>query len=267
MVRMISWNVNGVRAVHQRGDLDWLWSSDADIVCLQETKASEDQLEPELLQPKGWRAFFSSGKKKGYSGVATFVREHVPADLVAKGFGIPRFDDEGRVLVTDHGPFLLMNIYFPNGGRSEERLRYKLDFYEAFQQYANRLVEEGRDVVVCGDVNTAHREIDLAQPEQNRNVSGFLPEERAWVDRFLASGWIDTFRAEHGDRPNQYTWWDMRTDARPDNLGWRIDYFFIHERLEDYLVDAWIMPQILGSDHCPVGLELDIPLGAEEDED
>lgn len=260
MVRLISWNVNGVRAVHQRGQLEWLWRSDADIVCLQETKCSVDQLEPELLTPPGWQAVWNSAERKGYSGVATFAREGLPMEVVAKGLGVERFDNEGRVIATDHGAFLLFNVYFPNGGRSAERLQYKLDFYEAFAERVNGLVDEGRDVVICGDVNTAHREIDLAQPEKNQHLSGFLPKEREWIDRLLEAGWVDTFRAEHGDRPGQYTWWDMRTDARPDNLGWRIDYFFVNERLEELLVDAWISPQIMGSDHCPVGLELDVHL-------
>lgn len=260
MVRLISWNVNGIRAVQQRGQLGWLWESDNDIVCVQETKAHIEQLGPEITSPPGWAAQFSSGERKGYSGVATFVRDGLPCRVLTREMGVPHLDNEGRLLVTDHDAFVLMNVYFPNGGRGEERLRYKLAFYDAFSRFVQEFVDAGRDVIVCGDVNTAHRDIDVAQPDRHAGTTGMLPEERAWVDRFLESGFVDTFRAEHGDRPGQYTWWDMRTNARPDNLGWRIDYFFIHERLEECLVDAWISPQILGSDHCPVGLELDVEL-------
>lgn len=260
MVRLISWNVNGARAVQQRGQLDWLWSPDNDVVCLQETKATVEQLES-LLEPAGWQRFFCSGERKGYSGVATFVRGNEQAKLLSKGMGIERFDNEGRMLVTDHGAFVLFNVYFPNGGRSEERLRYKLDFYDAFLNYVKTFQDAGRQVVICGDVNTAHKDIDLSQPEKNADVSGALPSERAWMDTLLEAGFIDTFRAEHGERPGQYTWWDMRTFARQDNRGWRIDYFFVSDPLEDYLLDAWISPQIMGSDHCPVGLELDVDVG------
>lgn len=264
MARLISWNVNGVRAVHQRGDLDWLWSSDADIVLLQETKASIDQVPPELATPPGWKSQWCWGEKKGYSGVATFWREGIRGEPIGTGFGIERFDNEGRIVVTDHGAFVLLNIYFPNAGRGPERLRYKMEFYAAFRAYVDHLVAEGRDVVVGGDVNTAHREIDLAMPERWGKYTGFLPEERRWLDELFESGWIDTFRAEHGDRPNCYTFWETRVDARADNLGWRIDYFLINERLEDQLVDAWISPHIRGSDHCPVGLELEVDLHEDE---
>ncbi len=270
MVRLVSWNVNGVRAVHQRGDLAWLWSGDSDIVLLQETKCSLEQLPEELIAPPGWRAQWCSGERKGYSGVATFWREGLQGELIAKGFGraeLPgigsaRFDNEGRILVTDHGAFVLLNIYFPNGGSGPERLQYKMEFYEAFRAYVQQLRDDGREVVVGGDFNTAHREVDLALPERWSRGSGFLPEERQWLDDFLASGWIDSYRAEHGDRTGAYTFWETRVDARKDNLGWRIDYFLITGGLEDLLVDAWISAHILGSDHCPVGLELELDVGS-----
>jgi exodeoxyribonuclease-3 len=263
MVRIVSWNVNGVRATHERGDLDWLWNGDADIVCLQETKATLEQVEkvdPKLAAPDGWRAFWCWGERKGYSGTATFVREGLAGELIGTGFGIERFDNEGRVVVTDHGAFVLLNIYFPNGGTGEKRLNYKMDFYAAFREYVEKLVDEGRDVVVGGDVNTALLDIDVADPERWADISGFLPMEREWLADFADSGWIDTFRAEHGDRPHEYTFWETRTDARRDNYGWRIDYFFVNERLEDFLVDAWTSPHIMGSDHCPIGVELELDL-------
>lgn len=263
MARLVSWNVNGVRAVHQRGDLDWLWNGDSDIVLLQETKCMVDQLPPELVAPAGWKAVWCSGEKKGYSGVATFWREGLSGELVGKGFGIERFDNEGRIIVTDHGAFVLLNIYFPNGGSGPERLQYKMEFYEAFRAYVDQLRAEGREVVVGGDYNTAHRDIDLAMPERWTKYSGALPQERQQLDDLLASGWVDTYRAEHGDKPDVYTFWETRVDARRDNLGWRIDYFLMTEGLEDLLVDAWTSPHIMGSDHCPVGLELELDLGEE----
>jgi exodeoxyribonuclease-3 len=259
-MKLVSWNVNGVRAVHKRGDLAWAFQ-DADVVCIQETKAAPEQVPEDLRAPEGWQASWVLGEKKGYSGVATFVRDGIEAREIGSGFGKdPRFDNEGRVLVHDLGAFVLLNIYFPNGGRGPDRLQYKLDFYEAFHEYVLELLEDGRDVVVCGDVNTAHRDIDVAKPEEWANESSCLPEERAFLDRLLESGFIDTYRAEAGDRPNVYTWWDVRKDAREINEGQRIDYFFINEGLEDLLVDAWVNPNISGSDHCPIGLELELDL-------
>lgn len=258
VMRMISWNVNGIRSVVRREKLQWVWSSDADIVCLQETKAHLEQVDEDVISPPGWKSFWSSGERKGYSGVATYVREDLDCDVFARGIGQEHLDNEGRVMATDHGEFILFNVYFPNGARSEERLQFKMDFYDAFSERMKSLLDEGRNVIVCGDVNTAHRPIDLAQPEKNENVSGFMAKERAWVDSFLELGFIDTFRAENGERAGQYTWWDNRTRARDRNEGWRIDYFFIDEGLEESLVDAWISPHILGSDHCPTGLELEL---------
>ena len=257
-MRLVSWNVNGIRAVHRRGDLAWAFAGDADVVCLQETKVDADHVPPELNPPSGWQCAYAFGERRGYSGVATFVREGLMFDVVAKGLGEPRLDGEGRVVCSDHGAFLLFNIYFPNGGRGEERHRFKMDFYEKFHAVVRAHRDAGREVVVCGDVNTAHRPIDIAEPEANLGASGFREDERAFLDAFLADGFIDTFRAEHGDRPDQYTWWDVRRNDRLANIGWRIDYFFISEGLEDVFVDAWISPQISGSDHCPIGLELEL---------
>jgi exodeoxyribonuclease-3 len=257
-MRLVSWNVNGVRAVHARGDLAWAFTDAHDVICLQEIKASEDQLDDALRAPDGYTAVWNPATKKGYSGVATFVRDGVPARIASKGLDDPRFDDEGRVIVTDHDAFLLYNVYFPNGGRSDERLRYKLDFYARFLDVISTHLESGREVVICGDVNTAHTEVDIYDPARFANVSGFLVEERKFIDALLARGFVDTLRSEVGLRPAQYTWWDVRFNLRPLNKGWRIDYFFVSEGLDDSLVDAWTSPQIMGSDHCPVGIELDL---------
>lgn len=248
-----SWNVNGLRAVFKKGFREWLDGSRPGILCLQETKARPEQLHQELVGISGYRHYFSSARKPGYSGVALFSR---PEPLsIAPTFGDPRFDDEGRVLQADYGDFLLFNVYFPNGKASPERLRYKMDFYESFLSEMKKLLAGGRQIVVCGDVNTAHREIDLARPRENSKVSGFLPQEREWIDRFLQSGFVDTFRLfEPG--PGHYTWWDQISRARERNVGWRIDYFYVSRNLERSVARAWIMPEVLGSDHCPIGLEL-----------
>jgi exodeoxyribonuclease-3 len=252
-VRILSWNVNGLRAVHKKGFLDWFLAERPDILCLQETKATEDQVPPELKDVEGYRSYFTSPERKGYSGAATYAG--MEPEAVKKGFGVKRFDAEGRTLVADFGDFVLFNVYFPNGKASNERLEYKMDFYDAFLKHVNGLRKAGGNVIVCGDVNTAHKEIDLTRPKENQHVSGFLPEERAWIDEFLASGFIDTFRMFNGE-PDQYTWWDYKTRARDRNVGWRLDYFFVSESLRDRVKDAFILSDVMGSDHCPVGIEL-----------
>lgn len=253
-IRLLSWNVNGIRAIHKKGFVDWLLKENPDILCLQETKASPEQLPKELLNIDSYNSFFSHSKiKKGYSGVAVYSKLK-PVD-VKHGFGIPMFDDEGRTLILDYEDFLLFNIYFPNGKMSDERLQYKMDFYEAFLEYADTLVKQRRKLIICGDVNTAHKEIDLARPKENEKTSGFLPIERQWIDKFLSHGFIDTFRM-FNDQPQNYTWWDMQTRARERNVGWRIDYFFISENFKSSLINAFIMPDLMGSDHCPIGIEI-----------
>ncbi len=257
-MKIASWNVNGIRAVQRKSALDWLWNSDLDLICLQETKAHPEQLDEELTAPPGWGAHWAAAEKKGYSGVVTYFREDAVPVAAGAGFGSKRYGSEGRVLRSDHGSFLLYNVYFPNGKASPERLEYKLGFYKAFRTHVNKQVAAGRRVVICGDVNTAHREIDLARPKENEKISGFLPEERAWMDRFFADGWLDTFRAINKDEAERYTWWSMRSGARLRNVGWRIDYFFVDAGLEKSLRDAWIRPEIMGSDHCPIGIELSL---------
>jgi len=252
---LISWNVNGIRAAQRKGFLDWLAHSAADIVCLQETRAEKEQLSPELAAPTGYHAVWNSSKRKrGYSGTAILSRTE-PLE-VQFGLGIDEFDQEGRTIIAHYPNFTLLNCYFPNGSRDHSRVPFKMAFYEAFLQKCESLRAAGRNVIFCGDVNTAHREIDLANPASNQKTTGFLPEERAWIDRVLATGYIDTFRYVYPDATGQYTWWSVPTRARARNIGWRLDYFFAAQEVESRLVDAFILPDVQGSDHCPVGLKL-----------
>jgi len=253
MLKLISWNVNGIRAAAKKGLLEWLNRESPDIFCVQETKAWEEQLEDSLININGYFSYFSKPERKGYSGVAVYTK--IKPLSVQFGLGIPEFDTEGRTLILEFENFTLFNIYYPNGKQNPERLKYKLNFYEAFQNVVEDLLRQNKKIVICGDVNTAHKEIDLARPKENANVSGFLPEERAWIDRFLNTGFIDTLRM-FNDKPEVYTWWDMVTRARERNVGWRIDYFFISENLRNNITNAFTMPDIMGSDHCPVGIEL-----------
>ena len=254
-VRILSWNVNGLRAVHRKGFLEWLGDEQPTILCVQETKASVEQLPAELRDMPGYHVYYASAEKKGYSGVGVFSK--LKPNNVESGLGIRKFDVEGRVLIADYGDFILFNIYFPNGKISKVRLKYKMAFYNAFLAYVAALQNEGKRLIVCGDVNTAHREIDLARPKENSRVSGFLPEERAWIDRFIGHGFIDTFRV-FNEQAGQYTWWDLKTRARERDVGWRIDYFFVTENLRKHLKNAYIMKDVMGSDHCPVGIDLTI---------
>jgi exodeoxyribonuclease-3 len=252
-LRLLSWNVNGLRAAHKKGFLEWLLRERPDVLCVQETKAAPAQLPPELKDVAGYRAYFAAAERRGYSGVALYAK--VEPKEVKIGLGIKRFDAEGRLQVADFGDFLLYNIYFPNGKASAERLRYKMAFYRAFLKHVDRLKAEGRNVVICGDVNTAHKEIDLARPKENEKVSGFLPQERAWIDEFIARGFVDTFRLFNRE-PGQYTWWDLKTRARERNVGWRIDYFFVSDNLKKDVRAAYILAEVMGSDHCPIGLDV-----------
>lgn len=252
---ILSWNVNGIRAVYKKGFIDWLTDASPDILCVQETKAAEDQMPFDLKMIDGYHAFFSSADKKGYSGVALYAKSKPTS--IARGFGIPRFDSEGRILIADYDGFVLFNIYFPNGKMSPERLQYKLDFYDAFLDYVNDVVNMGRNVIICGDVNTAHKEIDLARPRENEKVSGFLPVERAWIDKFIENGYVDTFRQFDGS-PGRYTWWDLKSGARERNVGWRIDYFFVSSGFIGNVKRAYILPEVPGSDHCPIGITIEV---------
>lgn len=252
-IKLLSWNVNGLRAVMKKGFMEWFRSQNADMVCLQETKLQKDQVPPELQQPEGYYAYFDFAERKGYSGVALFTREK-PRN-VAHSIG-SRFEGEGRIIIADYPEFLLYDIYFPNGQMSEERLRYKLEFYDAFLEHCENQRRQGKSIVITGDINTAHKEIDLARPKANEKTSGFLPVERAWIDKLVAHGYVDTFRL-FNQSPGQYTYWDQRFNARSRNVGWRIDYFFVSEDLVPHVKEAFIQAEVMGSDHCPIGLVLE----------
>jgi exodeoxyribonuclease-3 len=253
-MKILSWNVNGIRAAFKKGIFEWIKKESPDILCLQETKALPEQVPLQLKNMPGYNIYWNSAVRKGYSGVVTFTKGK-PID-VKKGFGIDKFDLEGRTLITEYPSFMLFNIYFPNGKKNQERLEYKLDFYDKFLAYADNIKAKGKNIVVCGDFNTAHKEIDLARPRENEKVSGFLPIERAWIDTFIDHGYVDTFR-HFNNQPHQYSWWDMKTRARDRNVGWRIDYFFANKEFIPYVKKAFIQQDIMGSDHCPVGIEIE----------
>ncbi len=261
-MKLYSWNVNGLRAAAAKGYRQWLAACDADAVLLQEIKAEPAQLDPQDREPEGFACVLwnPSKGKKGYSGTATLLRK--PPTAHAFGLPDPAFQGEGRCVHTEHQDFHLLNVYFPNGQMSQERLDFKLAFYDAFLAYAQEL-RKTKPVVAAGDFNTAHKPVDLARPKQNETVSGFLPVERAWLDKFLAHGYVDVLRRQRPEGPNGqgaglYTWWSFRSGARERNVGWRIDYFFVSEEMADKVARAWIEPEVQGSDHCPVGLELDV---------
>ena len=252
-ISIYSWNVNGIRAAHKKGFLDWFNLQKPSIVCIQETKAQPEQIPEEINTIPGYQSWYASAVKKGYSGVGLI--SNVEPLSVVNGFGIERFDNEGRTLIATYDDFILFNVYFPNGKASEERLQYKMDFYDAFLNYLDNQIPPGKNVVICGDVNTAHHAIDLARPKENESISGFLPEERAWIDKLLEHGYVDTFRQFH-DGPDKYTWWSFRSGARERNVGWRIDYFYVNAGFSSNVIAADIHPEIMGSDHCPISIQV-----------
>ena len=254
-MKLYSWNVNGFRAVIQKPEWNqWFSAAGADLVALQETKAEPLQVPAEHREPAGLHAFWSASTvKRGYSGVAVFAK-HPP---LAVNDELPGMHGEGRLLHLEYPAFHFCNVYFPNGQMSEERLEYKLRFYDTFLDFAQNL-RQTKPIVVCGDFNTAHTPIDLARPKANEETSGFLPIERAWLDKFVGAGYLDTFRLVNGDVRDAYSWWSFRQRAREKNVGWRIDYFFVSAELRAAVKNAWIEPHIQGSDHCPIGLELEI---------
>ncbi|NOX90162.1 MAG: exodeoxyribonuclease III [Calditrichaeota bacterium] len=253
-MKLISWNVNGLRAALRNGFSDALNHINPDIVCLQEIKLQREQIPDETEQLTDYHKFWNFAERKGYSGAAVFTKSK-PLK-VTRGLGIEKFDNEGRVIVAEFREFLLYNIYFPNGRRDHGRVDYKLEFYAELLKIVNTRRDRGERVIITGDFNTAHKEIDLKNPETNRKTSGFLPQEREWIDRYLENGWIDTFRHFYPDLKDQYTWWSYRFNARKRNIGWRIDYFMISENLLPFLKEAFILPDVMGSDHCPIGIEL-----------
>ena len=252
-MKLFSWNVNGVRAIEKKGFLDWFSSESPDILCIQETKAKFEQLPDTLQHIDGYFSYWHSAEKLGYSGVATFSKKE-PLH-VQYGLGIDKYDKEGRVIITEFENFLLYNIYFPNGQKDEIRLQYKLDFYDDLLKILDDQVASGNNVIVAGDWNTAHKEIDLANPKANANYSGFMPVERAQLDTYIDHGYVDSFRLFH-DEADRYSWWTYRFGARQRNIGWRIDYFFTNQEFADNISDADIHEDVMGSDHCPVSIEL-----------
>ncbi len=253
-MKIYSWNVNGIRAIAKKGFFTWLESLDADIICLQETKASVDQLGFDLTNIEPYRAYFTSAEKKGYSGVATYSK--IEPLEVQLGLKEKKFDCEGRTIITKYQNFTLFNIYFPNGKASAERLAYKMAYYDFLLDYLRDLLKTEKNIIICGDVNTAHQEIDLARPKENQLISGFLKSERAWIDQLLQIGFVDSFRYLNPSKKDAYTWWSQRSGARKRNVGWRIDYFFLSDQLKKHLQNARIHHETLGSDHCPISIEL-----------
>ncbi|MBI5250327.1 MAG: exodeoxyribonuclease III [Desulfomonile tiedjei] len=252
-LRLMSWNVNGIRSVQKKGFLEWLLVESPDILCIQETKATPDVLPDTLIEPDGYTSYWNSAQKKGYSGVAVYTREKPLA--VEISMGVERFDLEGRFMRLDFPEFTLFNVYFPNGKMSPERLKFKMEFYQVFLDMLEGIRKENSRLIFVGDVNTAHNEIDLARPKENSNVSGFLPVEREWMDRVVSVGYVDTFRSFHPDTV-QYSWWDFKTRARQRNVGWRIDYIFVAQEMSAAVSRAYILSEVMGSDHCPVGVDL-----------
>lgn len=257
-MKLISWNVNGLRAIYKKGYWDSLCAEvPFDLLCLQETKADVAQLPPPLCSPEGGFAFFSSSQaKKGYSGVATYAKQE--PDRVEYGLSEERFDTEGRLILTYFGKLVILNAYVPNGGQGPHRLSYKFDFLDSMLLKMNALRAEGFSVVLCGDINIAHEAIDLAHPEAHEEDTGFLPEERAWIDEVINQGYIDIFRYRNPGKTGAYTYWDQRFGARQRNAGWRIDYFLISPDLLPRVKETGILSEIYGSDHCPISLEVNL---------
>jgi exodeoxyribonuclease-3 len=255
---VISWNVNGLRACAKKGFGRFLGRSRAEIVGVQEVRALPGELPTELTENRRWHSYFAPAEKRGYSGVGLFARR--AADRVDTSLGEDRFDREGRIQIARFGKLVVANGYFPKGSgndRDNSRVPYKLDFYRALFERVQRLRRGGLRVLVMGDFNTAHSELDLARPKDNVRNSGFLPEERAELDRWVDAGWVDTFRHQHPDAPGHYTWWRQWGNARANNVGWRIDYVFASPSALRYLQRAFILPDTTGSDHCPIGVDLD----------
>ncbi|GAB4415460.1 MAG: exodeoxyribonuclease III [Anaerolineales bacterium] len=254
MMKIVTWNVNGLRAVYRKDALAPLLARTPDLLCLQEIKARPDQLTDQQRNIPGYHIIWNPAERPGYSGVATFARK-APAEVVL-GLDVPEFDLEGRVIRTRHSDFLLYNIYFPNGQRGQDRVDYKLRFYARLLEICDELHAAGEKIIITGDFNTAHMPVDLKNPDSNQNTSGFLPEEREWVGKFLDHGFVDVYRKLYPDR-EQYTWWTYRFKARERGVGWRIDYFLVSEALVSRVKDVIIHDDVMGSDHCPVELLLE----------
>lgn len=254
-VKIISWNTNGLRATVKQGFFIPLFKERPDILCLQETKAAPEQLPEEVRNVSGYFSYFSHPKiKKGYSGVAIYSKEK-PKE-VFYGMKNRKFDDEGRLIGAKFKNFTIINCYFPNGGQGPHRLKYKLEFYDAFLKFINELRKKGENVIFCGDINTAHEAIDLARPKENEENTGFLPIERAWITKVIKNNFTDVWRNFNPNQKDVYTYWDMKTRARYRNVGWRIDYFFADVKILPKIKNTGIMNDYMGSDHCPIWLEI-----------
>ncbi|WP_321314758.1 exodeoxyribonuclease III [Halarcobacter sp.] len=256
--KFVSWNVNGIRAVDKKDALKWVDNANIDILGVQETKSTKEQIPDSIFEKNYETVFASQSAIKGRSGTAVFTDITPNFQSTCPSVDIL---DEGRInelhFALEDKEIAFFNVYFPNGQSKEERLVYKMEFYDRFLDYCENLKKEGKSIIVCGDVNTAHKEIDLARPKANEKTSGFLPMEREWISKFLSYGYIDTFRHINGDLKDNYSWWSYRANARANNVGWRIDYFYVSEDLKNNISNAYIMSEIMGSDHCPIALELE----------
>ena len=260
-MKIVSWNVNGLRACARKGFSSWLGETEAEVVGLQEVRALESQLTEDIVAPEGWYTAFNPAEKKGYSGVALYSRH--PIEELETSLEVPEFDIEGRVQIALINGVRIANVYFPNGSgknRDNSRIPYKLSFYQRLHEVLHPWNEAGDPLLVIGDFNTAHEAIDLARPKSNTKTSGFRPEEREELSRWLSEGWVDSFRLHHPDSEGMYTWWSNRPGVRERNVGWRIDYGFVSSQTAKLCTSAWIETDTLGSDHCPIGLELDLSL-------
>ncbi|WP_428025155.1 exodeoxyribonuclease III [Arcobacter sp.] len=257
--KFVSWNVNGIRAVDKKEALKWVDEHDIHLLGVQETKSMKTQIPQTIFEKNFKNVTASESAIKGRSGTALFTDLDITFECNCPSVDIL---DEGRInevhFTLGDKDIAFFNVYFPNGQSKEERLVYKMEFYDRFLEHCENLKKQGKSIIVCGDVNTAHKEIDLARPKANEDVSGFLPMERAWIDKFLSHGYIDTLRHVIGDEPHNYSWWSYRANARANNVGWRIDYFYVSEDLKPHISNAYIMSDIFGSDHCPIALEMEI---------
>lgn len=252
-MKIISWNVNGIRACYKKGFGDFIQNEQPDVLFLQETKVAEADLPDELRDPFGYQSVWHSAERKGYSGVALLTKLK-PTNVIS-GFGIPEFDIEGRVIQAEFNDLLVLGVYFPNGQQGDERLNYKLRFYDALFAYCDEMRGIGKKVIVCGDFNTAHTPIDLARPKENESTSGFMPIEREWISEIVRREYTDVFRAQY-PTTEKYSWWSYRAGAREKNVGWRIDYFMVSNDIKNNVEDSFILNNVMGSDHCPVGITL-----------
>lgn len=256
VLKLSSWNINGIRAASKKdGFKEWFFNNDSDIINFQEVRANTEDIPKKITSLEGYYKYYTVASRKGYSGVATFSK--IKANAVYHGMGIDHLDSEGRILRLDFDDFILFNVYFPNGGSGPDKLAYKFEFFDEFFKILYDLRDQGFNIIVTGDVNIAHTELDIARPKQNEDSVGFLPEERARITKFLENGFVDTFRIFNSEGEN-YTWWSYRTRARARNVGWRLDYYFVNEELKDRVISSEIESDVLGSDHCPIYMEIDL---------